>query len=75
VSKRKIMKDGLGPRNEAYSEVFGQSFDPFAFPFVLSVETLGIEMITETQGFDFAVQPRQICFCWSREVEPVWSSG
>jgi len=58
-------------REWTYSEVFGQSFDAFTFSFVFSVETLGIELIPETQSFDFAVQPRKISVCGSGEIKPV----
>jgi hypothetical protein len=53
--------------------MFRQAFDAFPFALVFPVESLGVQLVPQTQGFDFTIQARQICFCGRREIKPVWA--
>lgn len=48
-----------------------QTLDALPFTLVFAVETLGIELIPQAQGFDFTVQAREVCFGRGGKIEPV----
>ena len=50
--------------------MLGEPLDTLALAGLFAVELLGVELLVQAQGFDFAVQTGQVGFGGSGEVEP-----